>query len=175
MSNSPHSGARPEDKCADYEISVRDADELRGICGLPHEFRLMRLKQLFSKRPAAALELFSQFIGLANSVVNNNRDMAELILITEGQMYSHEAEKANLPTIFGALNGISIAASVDQRKTCIGCAFRLATCANQSPVTTCDVKYVMDCDQPFMCHLELDEHDEPVRMCAGYQQIERPR
>lgn len=60
---------RENEKALDYRISREHADELMGICGLPHEFRLMRLKQLFEKEPKAALELFSQFIGLANSVV----------------------------------------------------------------------------------------------------------
>ena len=159
---------------SDYKIAPRDADELKGISGLPHEFRLLRLQQLFADRPAKALELFSQFIGLANSVIANNREAAEMILILEGNMWPQSAEKANLPTIFGALNGIGLAASVNQRKTCHSCAFRLGTCANQSPITTCDVQYVAENDDRFMCHLDMNENDEPTKVCAGYKQLEKP-
>jgi hypothetical protein len=158
-------------KACDYKISAKDADELKDICGLPHEFRLMRLKQLFAHNPIRALELFSQFIGLSNSVVANHREMCEEILIKDGHMWPQSAEKANLPTIFGALNGIGIAATVNQRKTCHACAFRLGTCANQSPSTTCAVDWAINCNERFMCHLELDESGEPTKVCAGYKQL----
>lgn len=159
----------------DYRISVRDAEELKGISTLPHEFRLKRLRQLFTEHPDAALELFSQFIGLANSVVENNREMAEYVLIGYGHVWPQEAQKINLPTIFGALNGIAIAASVNQRKTCVECAFRLGTAANQSPSTTCDVEWVIGCDEKFMCHLDLDQDGEPTKHCAGFKQLAEAR
>lgn len=159
------------EKNVDYKLSLADADELKGICLLPHEFRRKRLLQLFERHPQRAIELFSQFIGLANSVVSNNREMIEEYLIVECKEWPQSAEKINLPTIFGALNGIAIAAKVDQRKTCTGCAYRKGTPANQSPSTTCDVQFVEENDDKFMCHLDLDEHMEPKRICAGYKQL----
>jgi hypothetical protein len=88
----------------DYQMNDRDADALRAAAVLPHEFRRKLLaKHLREYSRAALVDLFSQFIGLANSVVANNREMVEMLLVIEGKMHPQTAEKANLPTVFGAL------------------------------------------------------------------------
>lgn len=163
-------------KATDYAISDDDARELLGVVTLPHEYRSMLLTKYAAERGTVALaELFSQFIGLANSVVANNREMAEMLLITEAKMHPHEAEKVNLPTLFGALNGVILARGVDQSKTCGGCAFRLGTCANQSPSTTCDADWCSDGEVQFMCHEDLDPAGNPTQKCTGFTQARRSR
>jgi len=161
----------------DYSISKEAAREIMGATLLPVEYRLQALLE-FSKNHGhwALITLFANFIGMANSVVANNREMIELLMITEGGHHPHDADKANLPTIFGALNGIALAEGIDQSKTCAGCAYRLGTPANQSPVTTCDADLVLQPFEPsFMCHEDLDEHGNPYRKCTGYTQAKKHR
>jgi hypothetical protein len=165
---------------AAYDLSPAARDVLMGAVGLPLDIRRLALNRLMSDVGREGLiDAFAQFIGLANSVVENNREMVEIILITEGGMTDRAAEKANLPTIFGALNGLKIAEGVDVSKTCEGCAFRVGTPANQSASTTCDADW---CGHPgearFLCHAEgLDERGEPTQACAGWAQlrVERKR
>jgi hypothetical protein len=164
-------------RATDYQIDVSTARELMGIVLLPVDIRHEVLRQFRDKHGnGPLLDLFAQFIGLANSVIENNREMAELLLITEGGMDPQTAEKANLPTLFGALNGILLTEGVDQEKTCGGCAFRLGTCANQSPSTTCDADW---CSNPgeedFMCHEALDDQGNPKRKCTGFTQFRKRR
>jgi hypothetical protein len=172
----PAPGATATQLNTDYDISICDAQALRGATLLPNWVRLAALKKYRKERGSdALLNLFSQFIGLANSVVENNRVMAELVLIAEGGINPYKAEKINLPTIHGALNGVVLAASVKQEKTCLGCAFRLGTPANQSPSTTVDAQScVDDLDGDFMCHENLPSDGEPTRKCIGFAQAVRP-
>jgi len=158
--------------CTDYDLSVAEAKKLLGAVLLPHEFRMMVLEKYFATHGTRALaNLCSQLIGLSNSVVANNREMIEIILTVEGDMHPHSAEKANLPTLFGALNGIVIAQGVDQKKTCAGCAYRIGTPANQSPATTCDADWCdKGGDEDFLCHMNLDDKGEPRGLCAGHAQ-----
>lgn len=165
-----------EDKATDYAISPDDARELMGVVTLPHEYRSMVLTNYAAEHGIIALaELFAQFIGLANSVVANNREMLELHLICAHGEYPESAAKLNLPTLFGALNGVALAASVDQTKTCGGCAFRLGTPANQSPVTTCDAGWCSDGEVEFWCHEDLDAKGKPRRKCVGFTQARKRR
>lgn len=156
----------------DYDFSARDAEDLMGIASLPYQLRFDCLLSMASRRgPGVIAALFAQFIGMANSVVENNREMLELYLITEQGAHPHTAEKINLPTIFGALQGVTIAKGIDQTKTCETCAFRQGTPPNQSPVTTTDADWVLgEPDTKFMCHHDLDEHGNPTRKCTGYTQ-----
>lgn len=161
-------------KAVDYAFDEDEARELMGAVTLPHDYRAMLLTKYAADRGTIALaELFSQFIGLANSVVANNREMAEMVLIAEGGMQPHEAEKINLPTLFGALNGVLLAQDVDQAKTCGGCAFRIGSCANQSACTTADVEWCLSGEDQFMCHENLDDAGNPTRKCTGYTQARR--
>lgn len=158
-----------------YSISPGAAEVLMGANGLPPDLRREALGKLLGDREAV-LDLFSEFMGLANSVVENNREMIEIILICEGGMSDREAEKANLPTIFGALNGIQLAEGVDTSRACHGCAFRLGSCANQSPVTTTDADHAGNPGEfNFMCHEDLDERGEPTKGCAGFAQVRARR
>lgn len=165
-----------ERKAIDYDISSKDASELLGACLLPHEFRMMLMEKYLKERGSKALaNLFSQFIGMANSVVENNRESLELFLICEKGWMPYEAEKMNLPTIFGALNGIKLAQGIDQSKTCHGCACRIGSLANQSPSTTCDVDYCLQDGDKFMCHENLDDKGNPTRKCVGFTQLKKRR
>jgi hypothetical protein len=161
----------------DYTITRPDAENLRGIVLLPADIRQMALKKYVERHGVGDLiALFSQFIGLANSVVANNREMVEIILITEGGMWPNSAEQANLPTIFGALNGVVIADGIDQSKLCEGCAFRVGTSANQSPVTTCDADWQSHPGNAnFMCHMDMDNEGQPKKACAGFAQLRAAR
>lgn len=157
-------------KALDYDITPKDANELLGAVLLPYEFRMMLMeKYLKDHGPSALANLFAQFIGMANSVIENNRDSLELFLVCEKNWLPYEAEKMNLPTIFGALNGIKLAEGIDQSKTCHGCACRIGTLANQSPSTTCDVEWCLQGDDRFWCHEDLDEKGNPTKRCIGFQ------
>lgn len=155
---------------SDYEINPKLANDLLGAVGLPQDIRLEVLRYLHRQHGTVAmLELFSQFIGLANSVVANCHEALETFLIVEKDWEPLQAEKVNFPTIFGALNGVKLAQGVDQAKTCHGCACRLGSLANQSPATTCDVDWCLDGDDRFMCHEEMDESGNPTKRCVGFE------
>lgn len=162
---------------ADYAMSPAQANALLGTTGLPQDLRVMVLQNYAGAHGLAeVVDLFAHFIGLANSVVENNREAAELVLVTEGGLHPNTASKINLPTIMGALAGVKLAAGISQDRTCVGCAFRLGTCANQSPITTIDAD---DCsepgEEPFMCHEDLDDLDMPTKACAGFAQARAAR
>ena len=153
----------------DYKIASADARMLIGLCGLPAPARAEALADLARRKGVSAtLDLFAQFIGLANAVAANNREMVEIILITDGDMHPHTAEKANLPTIAGALRGVALANFVPHvdEKMCGGCAYRLGTPANQSPYTTADAEYA---GLEFRCHEDIDDQGNVLarRTCRG--------
>lgn len=158
----------------DYSMSIEDAQELLGTVCLPFDIRQKLIGRYYKEHGLLALvNLFAQFIGMANSVVVNNREMAELILISQGGMWPQEAERANLPTIFGALNGVLLASKVDQGKMCEGCAFRLGTPANQSPITAIDAGHCLSEGVNFLCH---DVEDgQPKRLCRGFARARKMR
>lgn len=160
------------DKTAtDYALTKSDAGRLSGIPYLPEDIRRMALARILDEiGPTEMVRLFSQFIGLANSVVANNREMIEMLGITSGDLHPHDAHQINLPTIQGALNGVRLAADAPRKGMCQGCAFRLGTPANQSPVTTLDAEYsINERDrQEFLCHERLDRKGRPKSLCAGF-------
>jgi len=135
-------------KSSDYTLTKEQVSELKGMTCLPHEFRVMILKKFLEKHnPEELAELFSQFIGMANSIEENTREFIELYLVTECGHTDRTAAMINLPT------------------------FRLGTFANQSPVTSLDAKWSSETDCKFMCHEDLDEHNEPTKPCAGYAKV----
>jgi hypothetical protein len=162
---------------ADYLMSDKVAEELKGIVLLSDEHRILALERFLALYGTTALvKLSSQFIGLANSVVYNNREMIELLGITQGGDHPYTAEKYNLPTIFGALCGVALANSVDQSKTCPGCAYRRGTSANQSPCTTSDADLCETDGEPdFLCHEKLDAAGKATKLCAGHAQRTKHR
>lgn len=156
----------------DYAMTDEQLDALMGTTSISVDMRRIILRKFLADHGGDALaDLFAEFIGLANSVVENSREAAELLLITEGGLDPRQAEKINLPTILGALYGVALAAGIDASKTCNGCAFRQGSWANQSLSTTVDAA---DCSevggQTFMCHEEMDEGGNPVKACAGFAQ-----
>lgn len=164
-------------KAIDYRLSDAQADALKGAVLLPSEYRAEILKRFAAAHGADALvALFTEFIGLANSVVANNREMIEMIGIIDGHDHPNQVEKYNLPTIFGALNGVALANAVNQEKTCPGCAYRLATPANQCEPTVIDADWCQSDGEPnFMCHEKLDNRGEPTTMCLGHAQVTKSR
>lgn len=95
-----------------------------------------------------------------------------MVLIEHG-MHPYSAEKINLPSLFGAMNGVLLAAKVDPKGACHGCAYRLGTAANQSPCTSLDAEYTLQNLDPFMCHADLDDKGEPTRPCVGHRKALR--
>lgn len=160
-----------------YALSHAEASTLAGACSLPADLRMHVFEKYAQRHGVVALaNLFAQFMGLANSVVANNRDALEIFAMVHCDFGPYQAEKLNLPTIFGACNGAMLADGVDQDGLCGGCAFRVGTCANQSPVTTCDADW---CGHPgeasFFCHEELDERGAPTKACAGFARLRAKR
>lgn len=157
---------------ADYApMTIEQAAFLKKIVGLGNNDRRDSLREYAQQHGAERLvEMFSLFIGLANSVVENNRECIELFGILNGED-PHMVERYNLPTIFGALMGVELAATIPrQRGLCHGCAYRLGTPANQSPVTTDDADYIAQCDnENFWCHEHL-ENELPTKVCGGHKQ-----
>lgn len=156
---------------SDYAMTNEQAEALKGIALLPHADRVRALR-LYAKHfgQRGLVDLFAHFIGMANSVVANNREMVELFLASEGIVHPEKVHHVNLPTIFGALVGVGLANSVEQAKTCGTCAYRLASPPNQSPSTTLDAAYQVEERADFMCHERLDEREEPTTLCAGHAQ-----
>jgi hypothetical protein len=163
----------PAVRATDYALTASEAEYLKAVCLLPAAERAELLARYSDEHGTAALlHIFTAFVGLANSVVANNREACEMILIIDGHMWPEQAAHANLPTIFGALQGVQLAARVRQSKTCQGCAFRLGTCANQSPITTADAIWCEETDDAFLCHERgLDADGNPTRACVGYAQV----
>ena len=160
----------------DYTMTSRDANELKGVVLLPFEFRQKLLAKYAADHGADALiDLFANFIGMANQAVENSHEALWLLGIIKGGMNDRDAEKINSSSLFGALQGVELANRVDQAKTCEGCAFRLGTLANQSPSTTTDAQWCADGvgmeGDRFMCHEGMGENDEPTRPCAGFAQV----
>lgn len=150
----------------DYALTDTQAETLQGASLIPVDLRRKLLRRL---RRDELVELFAQFIGLANSVVANNREMIELAGIISGELHPERAHEINLPTIFGALSGVKAANLVPaEAKTCGGCAYRLGTPANQSPVTTSDVDWQRGAGDDFWCHEDMNADGSPNRKCIGH-------
>lgn len=121
------------------------------------------------------VDLFTQFVGMANSVVENCRQMTDLVLITECGVHPDRFDSLNLPTIIGACQGIELAAGCDPAGACDGCAYRLGSIANQSPMATSDAAFMAFNQKGFMCHAETDDRDNPVRVCVGHAKAFKQR
>ena len=158
-------------EACDYRMADAEAEYLRAVVLLPHGSRADLLTRYAVEHGhAAAINLFSQVIGMANSVIENNREMIELLGIIEGGEHPYRVEQYNLPTLVGALAGVPLANSIDQRKVCHSCAYRLGAPANQSPVTTIDAAYCSSDEITFLCHEDVDEKGNPTHLCRGHAQ-----
>lgn len=88
-----------EVKATDYAFSTEAASDLAGVVQFPHDIRLEVLQSMQKKIGSdAMLALFSQFIGMANSVVANSHEALEVFLIIEKGWYPYQAEKLNFPS-----------------------------------------------------------------------------
>lgn len=97
--------------------------------------------------------------------------MTDLVLITEMGMHPDKFDSINLPTIVGSCQGVMLTAQCDTARACEGCAYRLSTMTNQSPIATLDAAY-MDFDQRgFMCHAEVDERGNQLKVCVGHAKV----
>lgn len=159
--------------CTDYKISAKDAKSIMGASLLPNDIRYKNLELYLEQNGIEKLlNLFSQFMGLANSVTENAQEWLEILLVINGGVHPDKADKFNRSTIFGALNGCVLAEGIDQDKLCHGCAFRIGSCANQSPSTTCDADLAMADNEMFYCH-EVMDGNEPLHKCRGYLQARK--
>lgn len=166
----------PETKANDYDLSPAAVLWLKGVVNLPEEYRLMALEQAASEHGAQEIiSWFSQFIGLANSVVSNNREAIEIFDITENGAHPHVSEKLNLPTIFGALQGLELSKNSCSKGRCKGCAFRKGSLANQSAFTTSDAEFALDDDSVFWCHEDMTDDGKPTRKCSGWAESRSQR
>lgn len=146
-----------------YDLTDKDADTLHALALVPRDARLDILLGLDADH---VRRLFIEFMGLANSVVANGSAVARYVLVDEGKLSRERADQLNMPTISGALLGVKLANAAGQARTCKGCAYRFATPANQSPVTTA-AALAAERGQ-FMCHEALDGDGEPTKVCRGH-------
>lgn len=157
-----------------YSLSNAEADVLAGIVAANGADRRVMLASYASTHgPSALIDLITQFIGVAKSVTDNCREMAEHLLTLQGA-HPYEAEKINMPTLDGALAGVKLANSVDPKGACHGCAFRLGSVANQCPSTMMDAVWCQTDVHQFMCHARgvLDDGTPTVR-CVGDAKAQR--
>lgn len=154
-----------------YDFDLNDLNLLKALVILPVEERARLLTERYSgtaPAPAWVIDLLANFIGMANSIIQNSHEMLKLSGIVDGQMHPNEADRINFPSLMGALDGVELAHGVPCDRLCNGCAFRKGTPANQSPVTTDDAAYCLDDSEPdFMCHMHM-MNGEPTRKCMGY-------
>lgn len=158
----------------EYSMSPDDALLIAGIGQHGLDARRTMVKDVMTRHgPERLVELLAQFIGMANSVAANCAEMSDTVLITECGVHPDKFDRVNLPTIFGACQGVQIANKCDPTGACHGCAYRLGSIANQSPITTSDAEFMAHDRKGFMCHAELDERGEPLRVCVGHAKAAR--
>ncbi|WP_150296404.1 hypothetical protein [Pseudomonas extremaustralis] len=146
-----------------------DASNLAGMAHLDLAGRRSALEaylQIHGQR--RLVEFTPQLIGMANSVAENCAEMSDQVLIEECGVHPDKFTSVNLPTLIGACQGVMIASKCDPAGACHGCAYRLGSIANQSPITTCDAEFMAHDRKGFMCHAHLDAEGEPTKVCVGH-------
>ncbi|MBI6911097.1 hypothetical protein [Pseudomonas palleroniana] len=150
-------------------MSQSDAQDLAGIAQLDLTMRRQALtKYLQLNGSQRTVEFMAQLIGMANSVASNCAEMSDQVLIIECGVHPDKFTGVNLPTIIGACQGVMIANKCDPAGACHGCAYRLGSIANQSPITTCDAEFMAHDPKGFLCHAHLDGEGEPIKVCVGH-------
>ncbi|WP_162235686.1 hypothetical protein [Pseudomonas congelans] len=153
----------------EYNMTRSDASDLAGIAQLDLAMRREALTRYLRLNGSQRLvEFTAQLIGLANSVAENCAEMSDQVLIEECGVHPDKFTGVNLPTIIGACQGVLIASKCDPAGACHGCAYRLGSIANQSPITTCDAEFMAHDQKGFMCHAHFDEQGEPTKVCVGH-------
>lgn len=158
----------------DYAIPAPLAKVLVGIVSMPTRGRHQGLQQLAAHLGSDGfIDLFAQFIGMSNQVAENAREHAQAMLVEEG-LHPYTAEKINMPSPVGALQGAQLADGVDTSSLCHGCAFRRGSVANTCAPTTADAEWCSQPNErPFMCHVDLDGSGDPTQACRGFAQRRR--
>lgn len=157
----------------DYDMTPQQASEIANWAQLRLPDRVMMMTHFAAQYGQAKLvELFAQFVGMANSVAENCHEMTDLVLVTEYGAHPDRIEGINLPTIIGACQGVMLASGCDDPAgACMGCAYRLGSIANQSPIATADACHALADLRRFMCHAETDEQGEPNKVCVGHAKV----
>ena len=160
---------------SEYSMTHSDAMDLAGIAQFDLVMRREALTSYLQRNGSQRLvELTAQLIGMANSVVENCAEMSDQVLIEECGVHPDKFTSVNLPTIIGACQGVIIASKCDPAGACYGCAYRLGSIANQSPITTSDAEFMAHDQKGFMCHAHLDEQGEPTKVCVGHAKAAKP-
>jgi hypothetical protein len=160
----------------EYSMTPAAATDLAALVTLDLAGRREALACYAQEQGVAALvELFAQFIGMANSVAANCAEMSDTVLITECGVHPDRFASVNLPTILGACQGVALAWKCDPAGACYGCAYRLGSIANQSPIATADADYMAHDQTGFLCHAYLDESGEPTKVCVGHAKANKCR
>ncbi|WP_085696328.1 hypothetical protein [Pseudomonas sp. B26(2017)] len=158
----------------DYSMTPDDALFIAGLCQFDLDFRRTAIQAALERDgPGRLVELLAQFVGMANSVAANCAEMSDTVLITECHVHPDRFSSVNLPTIFGACQGVMLAQKCDPAGACHGCAYRLGSIANQSPITTSDAEFMAHDRKGFMCHAYLDDDSVPERVCVGHAKAAR--
>lgn len=153
----------------EYSMSPSDAADIAIIALLDLPMRQECLSYYLEKNGSRSLvDLFAQFIGMANSVAENCAEMSDQVLIEECGVHPDKFVSVNLPTIIGACQGVMIASKCDPVGACYGCAYRLGSIANQSPIATSDAECMAHDQKGFLCHAHLDDQGEPTKVCVGH-------
>ncbi|MFP5500728.1 MAG: hypothetical protein ACLGJE_31705 [Gammaproteobacteria bacterium] len=160
---------------SEYSMTHSDAMDLAGIAQFDLAMRREALTSYLQRNGSQRLvEFTAQLIGMANSVAENCGEMSDQVLIEECGVHPDKFTSVNLPTIIGACQGVMIASKCDPAGACHGCAYRLGSIANQSPITTCDAEFMAHDRKGFMCHAYLDEQGEPTKACVGHAKASKP-
>lgn len=153
----------------EYSLTPEQASSVASLAQAPLPDRIAALQKYANEHgTGAVIELFAHVVGMANSVSENARQMTDLVLISELGMHPDRFDSVNLPTLLGACQGVLLAAQCDPEGACAGCAYRLGTMANQSPIATTDAAYMSFDQRGFMCHAEVGVHGEPTKVCIGH-------
>lgn len=157
-----------------YALSDKQSMRLSAMVAVSKSERIeLMASYLQAHGQAALLQLLAEFFGLAVSVAENCHQHAIDLLTQEG-MHPYEAEKVNMPSLLGALNGVTLANQVNPKGACHGCAFRLGSIANQCHSTTLDAQWCQTDVHRFMCHARgvLPDGTPTVR-CVGDSKAQR--
>lgn len=159
----------------EYSMTRSDATDLAGIAQFELAMRREALTSYLQRNGSQRLvEFTAQLIGMANSVAENCAEMSDQVLIQECGVHPDKFTSVNLPTLIGACQGVMIASKCDPAGACHGCAYRLGSIANQSPITTCDAEFIAHDRKGFMCHAHLDAEGEPTKVCVGHAKAAKP-
>lgn len=153
----------------EYCFNATEARQLKALQRLSTNDRALKMQTYFKDLSRDNLLcLFSEYIGVANSVVSNCHEAISFFRILEGEENpDRPCEGLNLPSIDGALNGVLINHNIDTSGCCATCVFVHGSMANQSPTTTDDARYCSEDGKVFMCH-DVGPDEIPNIPCKGW-------